>query len=237
MHEAWHRYVPGLAHDCFYTVFAFMLITDPQIYTLVHGVHHFDVNSWEDTEFHPLGRIANPIRRRLYNSLEIIFGNAFVQLVTSLVVSLHPRFRSRYRLWLALLSPLVWVAFLGGLGYASQSFFGIGSGDVAFSYLVSYWLGAVILHHSQLVEHGNLIVAGDWPVRNVRTRNLRSDGLLEKIFLFLTHNDSREHVLHHTQVRVYSRPFPGLIPLPAGTVAITLRDYLAILRDMVTDKS
>ncbi len=46
----------------------------------------------------------------------------------------------------------------------------------------------------------------------IKTRNLWRAGLPEKIFLSLTHGDSQEHVLHHTLVGVYSRPFPGKVP-------------------------
>ena len=65
--------------------------------------------------------------------------------------------------------------------------------------------------------------------------DLRRDGVLEKLFLFLTHNDSREHVLHHTLVKVYSRPFPGQVPLPQECFFITLRNYLQIAWGMITE--
>ena len=84
------------------------------------------------------------------------------------------------------------------------------------------------------MEHGNIIVEGEWEERNILTRNLQLRGVLEKIFLFLTHGDSQEHVLHHTQVQVYSRPFPGMVPLPKDSVFITLGDYLKILWSMIT---
>jgi hypothetical protein len=62
-------------------------------------------------------------------------------------------------------------------------------------------------------------------------------GAIEKIFLFLTHNDSREHVLHHTVTAVHSRPFPGKIPLPPGAVVITMADYLGILGRMLVGQT
>lgn len=91
-----------------------------------------------------------------------------------------------------------------------------------------------MLHQSQLIEHGNVIGEGDWNVRNLLTRNLNSDGILEKFFLFMTHGDSREHVLHHTLVKVYSRPFPGKVPMPEQAVYIRLKSYLPILWGMLT---
>ena len=86
------------------------------------------------------------------------------------------------------------------------------------------------------MEHGNLIVEGDFHRRNMRSRNLKPSGIAEKLFLFLTHNDSREHVLHHTLTNVYSRPFPGTVPLPEGAVMITLREYFQILQRMLAGR-
>ncbi len=84
MHESWHKYVPGVPSDLFYNLFAFMLITDPQIYRLAHGAHHGEVHTWKDMEFHPWGKIEPKALRRLYNLMEIVFGNIFLQLLTTL---------------------------------------------------------------------------------------------------------------------------------------------------------
>jgi hypothetical protein len=94
-------------------------------------------------------------------------------------------------------------------------------------------LASFFLHQSQLVEHGNLIVKGDYNAHNVRTRNLSGKTIAGRIFLFLTHGDAHEHVLHHTLVKIYSRPFPGSVPLPRGAVWITMGEFLGVLRDMV----
>ncbi len=91
----------------------------------------------------------------------------------------------------------------------------------------------VIRNHDQLVEHGNLIIQGDYNQRNVGSRNLRNDTICQKLFHFLTHGDTREHVLHHTLVAVNSRPFPGRIPMPSNAVYISLRDYAGILWEMI----
>ncbi len=234
MHESWHRYVPNVPADLFFYIFGFMLIIDPQIYRLAHGTHHAEVHTWNDVEFHPWGRIAPGTRRRLYNLLEIVFGSIFMQFITTVRVPFLPQFEKRYRLWLTLVSPLVWLIFLGGLGWASWRVFGLVHTDVGISYMLAYFWGSFIQHNSQLVEHGNIIAAGDWRERNLKARNLRPEGILEKVFLFLTHNDSREHVLHHTLVQVYSRPFPGRVPLPAEAEFINLRDYVKIAWGMIT---
>lgn len=237
MHECWHKYVPVLPNDTLFDLFGWMLLTDPQVYRILHGRHHADVNSWEDHEFHPLGNIQKVPWRRLYNSLEILFGVVFVVVVSALVVPRRPLYRAKYRRGRQWSSLAVWVVFLTGVGFASGVMFGVSAQQVIVAYALMYGLGSFFLHQSQLVEHGNLIVDGEWSQRNLKTRNLRRRTLLEKAFLFLTHNDSREHVLHHTLVRVYSRPFPGRVPLPPQAVVISLREYLGILGDMLLGRS
>jgi hypothetical protein len=88
-----------------------------------------------------------------------------------------------------------------------------------------------------MIEHGNYIVEGDYNNRNMWTRNLSDKGILEKIFLFFTHGDTREHVIHHTLVSVYSRPFPGKVPMPEGAVYIDIKGYLKVLKDMLLGKT
>ncbi len=229
MHESWHKYIPNWPSNFFYHAFAYGLLTDPQVYHMLHGTHHAKVNTWEDMEFHPLGRIENVHLRRLYNWAEVLLGVAFLEIVALFVVPRHPEYKAKYSRGKLALSVLAWSVFLGGLGAASAYAFGLSAPQVILPYLLQIWLGSFILHQSQLVEHGNLIVPGDFHERNIKTHNLSSKTLAGKLFLFLTHNDSREHVLHHTLVRVYSRPFPGAVPLPENAVVITFGDYLKIL--------
>ncbi len=233
MHESWHNYVPNVPNHFFYNLFSLMLITDPQVYKMLHGHHHMEVNSWEDGEFHPAGKIERTARRRLYNFFEIAGGVAFLVLVSLFFIPRHSRYRDQFRWGKLLLSSLAWLVFLGGLGAAAHFFLGVNGKIIVLADALLFWAGSFLLHHSQLVEHGNLIVKGEWNVRNLRTRNLRRRTPAEKLFLFLTHGDAAEHVLHHTQVKVHSRPFPGAIPLPAGAVVITLREYLNILASML----
>lgn len=237
MHECWHKFVPNLPNGALYNLFAWMLISDPQLYRLLHGHHHSEVNTYEDREFHPLGEIKSLPVKRGYHFFEIIFGIAFIVAVSTFSIPRHPRYRDKYRLSSLLLSMVIWLVFLGMLGWLSRMVFGVTWMQIAISYLFTLWLSSFFLHHSQLVEHGNLIVAGDWNQRNIKTRNFRRQTLLEKTLLFLTHNDSREHVLHHTITRVYSRPFPGRLPLPPGAVYISAREYLSVLWDMLSGRN
>lgn len=234
MHEAWHRYVPDVPNGIFYNYFSWILLTDPQIYKVLHGTHHAQVNSWDDREFHPLGRLANPVARRVYNLFEIMLGVGFIVVVSSLMLPVHPQFKQKYRLASMLLSVLVVTLFFGGVMALNSLVLHVPGREIAAALLLNIWVDSLLLHHSQLIEHGNLIVAGDWNARNLQVRNLKADGFVEKIFLFLTHGDAREHVLHHTLVSVYSRPFPGTIPMPPAPVYITLKDYSKILAGMLT---
>jgi hypothetical protein len=84
-----------------------------------------------------------------------------------------------------------------------------------------------------LIEHGALYVDGSFGERNVWIRNLKPAGWAEKIFLFFTQGDSREHVLRHTLTKEYLRLFPGRVPLPEKAVSATFTDYLGILGRML----
>ena len=233
MHESWHKYVPNVNLRFFYNTFALMILSDPQLYSMLHSTHHGQVNTYNDAEFHPAGEIRSRGLRILYNWLEVLLGVAFLVVVATFSIPRDPRFSKKYKFWKLLVSVLVGMIFYGGLGYLSHLVFGVALWQVILLYVLSFWLGSFFLHQSQLVEHGNLIVEGTFQQRNLYTRNLKPAGILEKVFLFLTHNDSREHVLHHTMTNVHSRPFPGAIPLPEKAVLITLGDYGHILGRML----
>ncbi|AGK95152.1 fatty acid desaturase [Clostridium pasteurianum] len=236
MHECWHKYVPEINNKVFYKVFSWFLLNDPQTYNLIHGIHHSKVNSWEDIEFHPLGKIKNTLLRRLYNLMEIIFGIAFVSFVVNSILPYHKDFKNKYSRRSQVLSIIMYIIIYGGLVLACHYAFNIGYSTIVILYIVNLWIVSFVLHHSQLIEHGNLVLEGNYKERNVKTRNLSNDGILEKIFLFLTHGDSREHVLHHTLPGVYSRPFPRKVPMPAESMYINLKDYMKILWVMLSEK-
>jgi len=234
MHECWHKYTPNINNNFFYTLFSYLLVTDPQIYRLVHGYHHSRVNTWQDTEFHPLGRIRNGFIRRIYNFIEIVLGFIFILCLLTWVLPRHERYRDKYRLWRGILAVVMWIAIYGCLGWMSAMVFGMTASQIVVPYLVNLWLCSFAIHHDQLIEHGNVISDGDIRQRNMATRNLRHDTVMEKILLFLFRNDAGQHLLHHTTVKENSRPFPGKIPMPENAVYISLRDYGRILWNMVT---
>ena len=237
MHECWHRYVPNVPNNFFYQIFSWFLLTDPQIYRLIHGFHHSQVNSWADIEFHPFGQIKLRSLRILLNISEIIFGIAALVVFQTMVMMSSSRFRDKYRFSSLVTAVFVWIAYLTLIGWSVHQVFSISLNGIVVPYILMFWSGALVLHHSQLIEHGNLFIAGDWNERNIKTRNLEARGWMEKIFLFLTHGDSREHVLHHVLVSVHSRPFPGMIPLPQNAVMITFLDYRHIIFDLLSGRT
>ena len=229
MHECWHKYVPGIPNNTLYNLYSYMLFTDPQIYRLVHGHHHSKVNTWEDIEFHPLGEIKNTYLRRIYNFLEIVLGGILTFGLLMYILPRNELYKGRYKTSSHIISMVMWVLIYGGLGFASATIFNISGEKTAIALLINFWIGNLFVHHSQMIEHGGLIVKGDLNERKLKSRNLKNDGILEKLFLFLTHGENREHVLHHTTPAVYSRPFPGKVPMPQEAVYISLADYAAIL--------
>lgn len=233
MHESWHKYVPTVNNRFFFKAFAFMILSDPQLYFMIHGSHHGQIHTYQDAEFHPIGEIKPKWSRIIYNFLEVGLGVAFLVCVTSLTIRRDKRFSKKYKSWKLFISMGGWVSYLGILGYLSHRVFGVALSQTLLAYALTYWLGSFLLHQSQLIEHGNLIIEGGIEQRNYKTRNLRHEGIIEKVFLFLTHNDSREHILHHTITSNYLRPFPGSVTLPESAVLITLADYLRILGRML----
>ncbi|MDX2513398.1 MAG: hypothetical protein QNK25_15230 [Desulfobacterales bacterium] len=231
MHESWHKYVPGLPNRGIFHVFGWMLLMDPQVYHLAHISHHKHANSYSDIEFYPFGRIHNRNIRRLYHLLQIFLGGIFTQPMMNLGVMRHPQFSSLK----GLASVFIQLSFIVSTGSLAIAISSINPVELVMLYVLVYWSGALLIHHNQLVQHGDLIVNGDYEQRNRATRNLNPSGLMAHIFLFLTHNDALEHVLHHTRPGLYNRPFPGKFPLPDKPVYINAADYPRVLYQMLVD--
>ena len=233
IHETWHKYLPNLPNRILFHLLCFMLISDPQVYDLTHPSHHADVNSYKDMQFHPLGKIEKRYLRIIYNFFEVFLGVIFVMTVAGIRLSKDPRFKERYSYKKFFFFLLCRISFIVGIGYCSHLTFGVNTMEIFVPYILTYWGGSLIIHHSMLIEHGNLIVSGNLIQRNLRTRNLKPMGLVEKIVLVFTHNDPLEHTLHHTSPQFDNRPFPRKYPMPNGSTYITVFDYLGILKDML----
>ena len=128
-----------------------------------------------------------------------------------------------------LISALLILCLYSIMGTLSIIFFNIETTQLIICYLLSIWMHSFFLHQSQLVEHGFLLKEGPYQERNLLTRNIDSSGFIEKLFLILTHNDPKEHVLHHTLPKEYLRPFPNTIPLPKEANILTLKKYFKLM--------
>lgn len=233
MHECWHGYLPNLPNRLVYRLLSWMMVADPQIFGLVHGDHHAKAHTHGDIEFHPFGEIKSRRLKALNNLAEIVIGSGYMVAALAQTLRRHPRFKKRFSYARHVVAFLISASFIAGLGGAAHGVFGASLGEIAWPYLAAYWLGSLALHHNQLIEHGNVIAPGSLAQRNILTRHLAPSGPAERLFLFLAHNDTLEHVLHHTTPEVHSRPFPGVLAMPRGAPRITFGDYLGILGDML----
>ncbi|MGB3508102.1 MAG: fatty acid desaturase [Microcoleaceae cyanobacterium] len=233
MHESWHGYFQGIPNRTLFFILSWIVFTDPQIFDLVHPSHHNKVNTYEDLEFHPFGKINNKIYRVIYNCMQILFGSLFLLVMSGIRLSISPKTTRHYRFDLLIISVVIWLVILCGFGYASSLVFQVSLPAIPIPYLLTIWFTSFIVHHNELIEHGNLIVEGNWKVRNSQTRNLQTHGILEKLFLILIHQDCREHLLHHTSAKSYNRPFVEKYTMPENAVYISMTEYIGILKRMV----
>ncbi len=231
-HESWHKYVPSIPNEKLFIFYGWLLAHDPQVYRIVHGGHHIHTNTWNDIEFHPLGFIKNDTLRHIYNLGEILLGSSFIYIITFFVIKKNARFK-----WQSfIISALALIVIFGSFFAFSHYFLNVKSSNIIISWILMFIIGGTIQHHSQLIEHGNIILNESTPFhdRIMLTRNLYPVGWFEKIFLFLTHWHAQEHILHHTEVSTYTRPFLHTLPMPPDAIYITFKDYKKVLWEMIT---
>ncbi|MEA5505146.1 hypothetical protein VB735_18945 [Halotia wernerae UHCC 0503] len=236
MHECWHEYLPGIHNKFFYSVLSWMIFLDHQIFDIVHPYHHSQVNTYQDIEFHPLGEIKNRSLRIIYNFCEVFFGNIFIVILASFKILHEPKLKNKYCFKKLMISILMRAIIWGGIGYSSHLLLQVNLHEIVIPYILTCWIGALMIHHSELIEHGNLIVEGKLEERNLKTRNLKPSGILEKCFLFLTNNHCLEHSLHHSKSNTYTRVFNQNNSMSDKTVYISFTEYSMILKDMLTGK-
>lgn len=236
IHETWHRYFDNVPNRLFYVIFCLMLISDPQVYDLVHTSHHADVNTFQDMQFHPLGNIKKRFWRIVYNFVEIFLGVVFVMTIAGIRLPRNPKYKTKYSFGKFIAYLFGRITFIVGMGILCHLVWGVSTYEILIPYLICYWMGSVLIHHGMLIEHGNLIVEGTLKQRNIKTRNMIPNGIIERIILFFTHNDPLEHLLHHSMPQINTRPLPRTVPMPDNSVYITFKQYLMILRDMLMGK-
>ncbi|MEH2304272.1 fatty acid desaturase [Nostoc sp.] len=236
VHECWHEYLPSIDNKFFYLILSWLIFIEPQTFDIVHPSHHTQVNTYNDMEFHPLGEIKNKLLRIIYNFLEICLGKIFVFIVADFQILKHKKLKQQYCFKKLIISIWMRIFIWGGIGYTSHVILGVTTSQILISYLMTCWMGSFVVHHCELIEHGNLIIEGNLKERSLNTRNLKSSGILERFFLFITHNHCLEHSLHHSPSNIYTLPFPQTNALPDETVYISFSEYLVILKDMLTGK-
>ncbi len=228
-HECWHGYFKTRMNRRLFVFICTIVFVQPHQYDAGHRTHHARVNTYDDLEFYPIGKIHNRVLRSLCNCMSICFGSIFL-----LLLGTQPAgYSMREKIWRAVATWSGAAILWGSVGYAAYALWQVSLTEILFSYALMIWMVSVAHHHNELIEHGNLIVEGDFRFRASQTRNLLPNGWLARFFLFLVHQDSREHTLHHTEPSTFSRPFVGQHPMPAHAVYISLRDYAGIVVDMM----
>lgn len=228
-HETWHNYFDTRFNRALFVVLTTIVFMQPHLYDVAHRTHHARVNTHDDLELYPIGKIENRFLRALCNCMSIVFGSLFLLVLSGQQPDGMPRWRA---MMLFLRSVLASAMLWGGVAATALLAGGASVTDLLLSYGLTIWLVSFCHHHNELIEHGNLIVEGDFRFRSSQTRNLCARGWAERVFLFMMHQDGREHTLHHTDPSLYLRPFIGRHPMPPGATHISFRQYLGILREM-----
>ena len=223
-HELWHNYFPRIHNPTWFNFVSYLMWTNPQLYRLVHPTHHKYVHTPDDMEFFCQDWRTDRRRRKRQFILELIYGNIAMQVShytrlmkegRATVQASRNAFAKRLALFLSLLAIAGWIQ-PGG----QWLFF--------WTYILTIWLGVVMIRQLQWVEHLGIVSDGSLAERNLLTRNLSSDTLLGWLFNFYNHDDAREHVFHHTEPKLNTRGLKGL-KLPPGARTVTIQEYLGIL--------
>lgn len=233
MHECWHGYFSGIDNKRWFKILCALLFMQPSAYDFGHISHHKDVNTYKDREIHPIGKIEGKKRRILYNLFSIVFGSAFLLFLGLGYNNGKSSNETSSSTKEFVFSVMSWIAAWGSTIATAHFLFEASFSNVVISYLISFWFSSFCHRHNELIEHGDIIAEGDIKYRSLQTRNLRPKGFFAKLFLFLVHQDSREHTLHHTAPSIYARPFIGDSRMPEGALSISLGEYGVILRRMV----
>jgi fatty acid desaturase len=222
MHECWHRYFEGIDNRKLFLAFCALLFTQPGAYGHGHRTHHRHVNTYDDLEIHPAGRIASRRGRIVFFTGSSLLGSLFL---LPLGLGQSGTDDSDDARWDQLM-PLAWLGVWVAVACASRAITQAPWTDILAAYLLSIWATSFAHRHNEMIEHGAVLAEGSLRFRARLTRNLQVDGPLSRGFLLITHDDSREHTLHHTRPdrnwRLESDCMPQTIePQPR----ITLSEY------------
>lgn len=223
-HELWHGYIDGVDNRRFFRIVCFSLCLEPETYRLSHGSHHSHANTERDMQMYPEDYLTNRRRARRQFVLEFVFGNLAWEvstlsrlhnaglISTSTILSHLPN---------RLVLPVGLAAFFVGVAPEAGLF-------ALANFLLMFWSGSVMTRHNQWLQHLGIIADGTAEARNLLTRNLKNETLLQRFVNFLNHDDSVAHTYHHTEPNQYTRLNPELGPAQ-DHVQITLAEYASIL--------
>lgn len=231
IHESWHLYSRQKGMPFLYHLYSVILISDPQSYFLTHAEHHAHVNSIHDIEFYPFGRIQNKKLRFLHNFLDIFIGAFYTGLARTSALRKH----RKYKVTVTLLSTGASITLYIVLFLTSQFFFQVEIFDFLVPYFFVCHMISLLVRHTQLLEHGGIFLDEDLKSRDLKTRNLKPEGWASRLFLFMTQNDSRDHLLHHLHPSKFNSKSQSP-DLPGNAVCITFKDYVPVLKDMLLAK-
>lgn len=195
MHECWHRYFESINNRKMFLGFCALLFTQPGAYGHGHRTHHRHVNTYEDLEIHPVGRITSRSGRIVFYVGSSLFGSLFLLLLGLGQNGTDDSKESRWNKFM----PLAWLGAWGTIASAAWAITQANWTDILIAYSASIWATSFAHRHNEMIEHGAIIAEGSLQFRASQTRSLNPKSLLARYFLLITHDDSREHTLHHTQ--------------------------------------
>ena len=220
-HELWHNYFPSIDNGKPLDLISHAMFSISKAYRFSHGSHHKYVHTDRDMEFFCEDYATDRSHRRRQFVLELLFGNIAWECSTVLRLARAGKISVRDRVT----GPIASCMFLGCAALVAH-WIQPGTGWYVFPiFVLTAWVGAVATRQSQWVEHLG-ILENDLPLqeRDMLSRNLSSATVLGRLFNFYTHNDAREHILHHTDPRWNSRGLNGL-SLPPGSQTTTIAEH------------
>jgi fatty acid desaturase len=222
MHECWHRYFEGIDNRKLFLGLCALLFTQPGAYGHGHRSHHRHVNTYGDLEIHPAGRIASRCGRIVFYTGSSLLGSLFL---LPLGLGQSGTDDSDEARWDKLM-PLAWLSAWVAVAFAARAITQAPWMDILAAYLMSIWATSFTHRHNEMIEHGAVLAEGSLRFRACQTRNLRPDGLPARGFLLITHDDSREHTLHHTHPdRNWRLEAERMPPITEPRPLISLGDY------------
>lgn len=209
IHESHHRYFKGHPNNLIFRIALMYAYGDPQVYSIVHPLHHKYVHTDKDLEINPLGKIKSKKLRIISRLLELTFGLIYVQIIIIYKIITNPELNKRFSLFNMFFNFSLSTLFYFLVGYISFSL-GADIQSILLCYISTIWSALILIRIVQLVEHGDIFTEENDPYsRNLLTRNMSKDSFFERLFHFYTHNDSYNHTMHHLNASKFNRILPN----------------------------